>query len=127
MNADKKSVDELTERVIGCAMMVSNSLGCGFLEKVYENALAHELRKHGLCVQQQIPIEVSYDGVAVGVYVADLIVNDLLVLELKAARAIDDAHVAQCINFLKACGKSIGLILNFGTPRLQIKRLVHNL
>ncbi len=127
MNADKKTVDELTELVIGCALTVSNSLGCGFLEKVYENALAHELRKHGLEVQQQKPIEVVYDGVEVGVYVADLIVNDLLILELKAAKAIDNAHVAQCINFLRACGKNIGLILNFGTPRLQIKRLVHEL
>ncbi len=114
---------EVTEAIIGCAFAVLNELGCGFLEKVYENALVHELRKRGLCVKQQDAIAVTYDGVVVGEYVADVLVEDVVIVELKVVRAIDAVHQAQCMNYLKATGKKICLLLNFGKPRLEIKRI----
>ncbi len=101
-------------------------MGCGFLEKVYENALAHELAKLGLGVAQQAPLAVYYDGRVVGSYVADLVVEDCILVELKAVQRFDDLHFAQCINYLKASGLRVCLLLNFGTPRLGIKRLVNN-
>src|SRR3972149_11296752 len=112
MNTDE--TDGLTERIIRCAFTVSNDLGCGFLEKVYENALAHELRKAGLSVRQQCPIQVCYDGQVVGDYAADLLVEDCVLLELKALKELDDVHLTQCLNYLKATGLSLCLLLNFG-------------
>jgi len=118
------TINETTERIIGCAYTVQNVLGVGFLEKVYENALAHELRKAGLRVEQQKPLRVLYDSVVVGEYAADLVVDESVIVELKAAKAIDEIHEAQMLNYLKATGVKIGLILNFGTPRLGIKRMI---
>ena len=115
--------DALTESVIGCAFKVANALGPGFLEKVYENALAHELRKSGMVVSQQAPIQVIYDGEVVGNYVIDLLVESRLVVELKACKILEDAHVAQGLNYLKATGLRTCLLINFGASRLQIKRL----
>lgn len=120
---DLTEVSALTERVIGCAFQVSNTLGCGFLERVYENALAHELQKAGLDIRQQAPIRVTYDGVTVGEYTADLVVDGRLMLELKAVKALDDIHVAQCINYLKATGLRLCLLINFGKPRIEIRRI----
>lgn len=117
-------LNPLTEKIIGVAFQVSNTLGAGFLEKVYENALVHELRKQGLRVAQQQPIHVYYDGVVVGDYIADLVVEDCILVELKAAKEIDKAHEAQCINYLKATGLKICLLFNFGTPRIGYKRIV---
>jgi len=116
--------EELTEKIIGCAMKVSNTLGTGFLEKVYENALVVELARTGLAVEQQKAIKVSYEGVIVGDFGADIIVNGSVILELKAAKMIDEMHQAQLLNYLRATGLKVGLILNFGTPRLGIKRMV---
>jgi GxxExxY protein len=135
MNTDEKGrirsadeacevIDTLTERVIAAAFRVSNVLGAGFLEKVYENALAHELRKSGIDARQQVPVTVLYDEVVVGEYVADLLVEQKVLVELKAARGIDPIHEAQLLNYLKATGTRVGLILNFGTPRVGIRRLV---
>ena len=115
---------QLTEEVIGCAFRVGNSLGPGFLEKVYENALAHELRKAGFGVAQHQKIEVVYDNVIVGIYEADIVVNDCLILEIKALRALDEAHKAQCLNYLKAIGLRLGLLINFGSPRVEVKRVI---
>ena len=123
MNTDKMTED-VTERIIGCAIKVSNTLGVGFLEKVYENALVVELARAGLLVEQQKPIQVSYEGVIVGEFGADIIVNGFVILELKAAKIIDPVHQAQLLNYLKATGLKVGLILNFGTSRLGIKRMV---
>ena len=123
MNTDKMTED-VTERIIGCAIKVSNTLGVGFLEKVYKNALVVELARAGLLVEQQKPIQVSYEGVIVGEFGADIIVNGFVILELKAAKIIDPVHQAQLLNYLKATGLKVGLILNFGTPRLGIKRMV---
>ena len=120
------AIDQITERVIGAAYKVANTLGRGFLEKVYENALAYELRKDGLKVEQQRPIEVYYDGQVIGFYISDLFVEDLLPVELKAVKSLDDVHLAQVLNFLKASKRRVGLIINFGTPRVEIKRVVNN-
>ena len=115
----------LRKRIIGCAYAVSNELGAGYLEKVYENALSHELKKDGPRVEQQRPIKVIYDRVIVGEYMADLVVEDAIIVELKAIKAFDNFHFAQCINYLKATGKQICLLLNFGQPKVEIKRFVN--
>jgi len=127
MNTDKHrlpedKLNELSERIIGCAFQVSNTLGCGFLEKVYENALAHELRKSALHVKQQEPIKVFYDRVVVGEYFTDLLVADAVIVELKATKDIGEVFTAQCLNYLKATKLSLCLLLNFGKPRVEIKR-----
>jgi len=118
------SINKITEKIIGCSYTVSNTLGCGFLEKVYENALAHELRKAGFKVLQQHEIEVFYDGIVVGKYIADLFVEDSVIVELKAISSLDESQKAQCLNYLKATGLKIGLLINFGKPRIEIKRIV---
>jgi GxxExxY protein len=98
IHADVAGVDRLSGIVIGCAFRVMNGLGAGFAEKVYENALAHELRKAGLAVLQRQAVAVHYDGIVIGEYVTDLLVDDTIVVELKAVRALDKAHMAQCIS-----------------------------
>jgi GxxExxY protein len=124
MDTDKINEAELTQKIIGCAYTVSNSLGSGFLEKIYENALAIELRKNKLSYQQQSPVKVRYDGIIVGEYVSDLVVESKVLIELKACKAIDDTHVAQCLNYLKATSLQLGLIINFGRSKIEIRRLV---
>ncbi len=123
MEEDLKIFNPITEKVIGCAYIVSNGLGSGFLEKVYENALAHELRENGLKLEQQHPVKVRYDGIIVGDYVADLLVEDCILVELKAIQSLDGIHQAQCLNYLKATGLRLCLLINFGSPRVQIKRI----
>ena len=115
---------ELTRRIIGCGYTVSNVLGCGFLEKVFENALAHELRKGSLHVEQQARVPVLYDGVVVGDYIADLKVENTVLIEVKACQGLDEIHIAQCLNYLKATGLSVCLLMNFGKPKLEVRRLV---
>ncbi len=115
---------ELTSEIINAFYAVYNILGYGFLEKVYEKALLHELIKRGFQVLAQVPIKVYYDGVVVGENFFDLVVNDIVIIELKTAEAISDAHKAQLLNYLKATGKEVGLILNFG-PTPQISRKVN--
>lgn len=115
---------ELSYEVVGAAIQVWKTLGYGFLEKVYENALAVELGKRGIPFEQQCSIRVHYDGAVVGDYVADIFVDGKIVLELKAAKAINDVHVAQTLNYLKATGVRLGLILNFGPDRLDSRRVV---
>jgi GxxExxY protein len=124
LRAGDMNSDVLTETIIGCAYTVANALGNGFLEKVYENALTHELRKMNLKVEQQPAIPVHYDSVVVGEYLADLLVDERVLVELKAVKALEDIHKAQCLHYLKATGKEICLLINFGTPRVQIKRIV---
>ena len=124
MNADEVRLNSLSELIIGCAFTVANTLGAGFLEKIYENALAHELRKAGLKIAQQRGIIVTYDGVVVGEHAVDLLVEESVLVELKAVKALDDVHRAQCLNYLKATGLRLCLLINFGRPRLEIKRAV---
>ena len=126
MNADitnDAQLSRISEKVIGCAFAVSNGLGVGFLEKVYENALAHELRKTGLIIRQQHSVEVRYDGMIVGDYVADIVVEDLVIVELKHTRMLDEMHMAQCLNYLRASGLRLCLLINFGKPRIEVRRL----
>lgn len=115
---------EESYEIVGAAIRVWKTLGYGFLEKVYENALVIELRKHDFRVQQQTPVKVHYEGQIVGDYVADIVVNDAILLEIKSAQLIADEHVAQTLNYLKATGIRLGIILNFGPERLDHKRLV---
>ena len=102
MDTGEDRVNLLSKRIIGCALTVLHALGTGFLEKVYENALVHELRKSGLGVSQQYPVAVRYDGIVVGEYTVDVLVERVVLVELKAAKAIDEIHRAQCLNYLKA-------------------------
>jgi len=123
MNTDTHRLNEITEKIIGCAFKVTNTLGSGFLEKVYENALVHELRKINIKVKQQESIEVYYDNIVVGEYTADILVEGNVLIELKAVKNLDEIHVAQCINYLRATGLKLCLLLNFGNPKLEIKRI----
>ena len=122
MKTDYKFSD-ITEKIIGAAYKVYNTLGHGFLEKVYENALVYEMEKENLEVKQQESIKVSYDGKVVGDYVADFIVNDRVVVEVKAAKRISRSNEAQLLNYLKATKIDIGLLINFG-DRIRIKRRI---
>lgn len=119
-----EELNELTEKVIGGAFSVINSLGSGFLEKVYENALAVELKGNGLKVLQQFPMKIMYRDELVGEYFADLLIEDKVLVELKAAQGLDEVHYAQCLNYLKATGLPVCLLLNFGKPELQIRRVL---
>jgi GxxExxY protein len=113
---------ELTEKIIGCAMKVHSTLGPGFLESVYQKALAHELAKAGLKVECERPITVHYDGVTVGDFSADMLVENRVMLELKANQGLPPANEAQLVNYLTATGIEVGLLLNFGAERLEFKR-----
>ncbi len=124
MNTDEGKYNVITERIIGCAYTVASKMGCGFLELCYENALAYELRKAGLKVEQQVRLQVWYDDkVVVGAYVADLIVEGIILVELKAIQSLDSIHTAQCINYLAATRLPICLLINFG-KRVDVKRIV---
>jgi len=127
MDADgrRSKLDQITEKIIGCVHQVSNTLGPGFLEKVYENALAVELGHAGLHVSQQRRIEVRYRDVLVGDFVADLLVEECVIVEIKAVRALDDVHTAQCVNYLKATEFQVCLLVNFGQPKATVKRVVY--
>jgi len=128
INADDRrlELDQITERIIGCIHEVSNALGTGFLEKVYENALAVELARHGLAALKQYRIPVKYRDVLVGDYVADLFVEEKVLVEVKAVHLLDDIHTAQCLNYLKATGLAVCLLVNFGRSRATVKRVVRN-
>lgn len=122
--SNEYEINRITEKIIGSAYKVANELGCGFLEKVYENALVHELCKFGPKVNQQEEIDVFYDNVNVGHYDADLLVEDTVIVELKTVKNLDDVHKAQCLNYLKATGLKVCLLINFGNPRVEVKRLI---
>jgi GxxExxY protein len=114
--------EALTEKIIGCAMQVHRVLGAGYLEIVCRNALDHELRRAGLHAECEKPLGVTYDGVNVGNYVADIIVEGKVILELKAVLSLSPVHEAQLVNYLSATGIEIGLLLNFGADRLGFRR-----
>ena len=119
--------EKVTETIIGCAYRVYNKMGFGFLESVYEKCLLIELRKAGLDTETQKPITVYYEGEVVGEFVADIMVNDAVIIELKSVRRIIKAHEVQLVNYLVATGKPVGLILNFGERKVEIKRKVKDL
>ncbi len=115
---------ELTGKILEGAFAVHNTLGCGFLEKVYSNALLFELRNMGLHCEQEIPFKVRYKDVVVGDYCADLIVERRVLVELKACASLDSVHEAQILNYLKASNIKVGLPLNFGKSKLQYRRFI---
>ncbi len=119
-----QEVNDITEKIIGCAYTVSNTLGIGYVEKVYENALVVATRKSGLMVQQQYPIKVVFDGVIVGEFFADLFVEKRVLVELKAVSMLMDEHTAQALNYLRATHADVCLLINFGKPKIQVKRLL---
>jgi len=114
--------EELTERIISCAMTVHSTLGPGFLESVYEKALVHELAKAGLGAECQKPIRVTYDGIVVGEFTADLFVEDTVMVENKAVQVLLPVNEVQLVNYLTATSVDVGLLLNFGSDRLQFRR-----
>ena len=114
---------DLTEKIIGCAYKVYNELGAGFIEKVYENALMIELKNEGLAAQQQYPVKVYYKGNLIGDYVADIVVEDRVIVELKAVSQLTKAHEVQLVNYLKATRLEVGLLINFG-DQISSKRKV---
>jgi GxxExxY protein len=117
-------VNLITEKIIGCAYDVSNSPGVGFVEKVYENALVHRIRKStNLVVSQQYPVRVIYDEIIVGEFFADLLIDDRVLVELKAVSMLANEHTAQALNYLRATGLEICLLINFGRTKVEIKRL----
>ena len=118
---------ELSEKIIGCAYRVYNKMGFGFLESVYEKCLLIELRKAGLKTETQQSITVTYEDEIVGEFVADIVVDNTIILELKSVRRIARAHEVQLVNYLVATGKPVGLILNFGEGKVEIKRKIKEL
>lgn len=123
MNADK--MDLITERVIGAVFEVSNTLGAGFLEKVYQRALLREFGLRGIKASSEAALKITYKGQNVGEYFADILVEDSVVLELKCVDRLAADHTAQCLNYLRASGLTVCLLINFQSPKVEWKRVVH--
>jgi len=124
---ERASLEALVETVVGAAYEVSNVLGAGFLEKICERALIEELRLRGLPVTAQAPFPVAYKGKPIGTYAADLVVEDRLLVEVKCSEGLSNEHLAQCINYLKASGLKLALLINFRRSKVEWRRVVHNL
>jgi GxxExxY protein len=122
---DCEYFDSLTERVLGAVFEVSNTLGAGFLEKVYERALLRELGLRGIHTAAQVSFVVTYKGHSVGEYYADILVEDVLVVELKCVEHLASEHIAQCLYYLHASGRTVCLLVNFHKPKVEWKRIVH--
>ncbi|MFH1148455.1 MAG: GxxExxY protein [Pseudomonadota bacterium] len=120
----KSDVNDVAYKINGAVFEVNRILGAGFLEKVYENALLIELKDRGLKADSQVPIKVHYKGNVVGEYVVDILVEDGIILELKAVECLDKVHEAQLLNYLKATGIRLGLLINFKFPKAEIKRFI---
>ncbi|MCK5806024.1 MAG: GxxExxY protein [Lentisphaeria bacterium] len=116
-----------TEAIIGCAYQVYNTMGFGFLESVYEKCLLIEFRKAGIQVESQKRIQVHYEGEVVGDFIADIVVADTVIVELKSVRQVIQAHEVQLVNYLLTTGKEVGLLLNFGETKVDVKRKIRSL
>ncbi|MCZ8341390.1 MAG: GxxExxY protein [Leptospira sp.] len=116
---------EISKTIISAAFSVSNTLGCGFLEKVYQNAMIIELRDNGLLVESQRKFQVIYKGHPVGDYVSDILVERMFIVELKSIRKIENIHRGQLLNYLKAANLRFGLVINFGNPKIEIARVAN--
>ena len=125
MNADKDQLDSLTESVLGAVFAVTNTLGAGFLEKVYHRALLTELGLRGLRATAEASFTVTYKSHSVGEYCADLLVEDVLAAGLKCVERLSSEHTAQCIDYLRASGRTVCLLVNFQKPKVEWKRIVH--
>jgi GxxExxY protein len=115
-------LDELTEQVLGACFEVSNELGAGFLESVYEKALLIALSDMGLTARSQLPLQVQFRQQVVGTFFADIVVEEQVLVELKAVKNLAAEHVAQVLNYLRGTDLPVGLLVNFGTPKLEIRR-----
>lgn len=115
--------EELTGQILQACFAVMNELGAGFVESVYQRALLVELRQRGLIAELEFPLNVTFRGVIVGNFFADILVESKVILELKAVKALLPEHQAQLINYLKATGIEVGLLINFGNPKLEYRRL----
>ena len=124
MNTDNTSLDSLSEKVLGAVFEVSNTLGAGFLEKVYQRALLRELSLRGIRAVAEASLAVIYKGHPVGEYFADLLVDDALVVELNCAERLANEHTAPCLNYLRASGRRVCLLVNFQKPKVEWKRIV---
>jgi GxxExxY protein len=126
MNTDERGyLDALTERVLSAVFEVSNTLGAEFLEKVYQRALLHEFRPRGIRALAEVSFPVTYKRHSVGEYFADILVEDVLVIELECAERLSNEHTAQCINYLRASGRTLCLLINFHKPKVEWKRIVN--
>jgi GxxExxY protein len=121
---EREYLNGLAEKVIGAAYEVMNTLGPGFLEKVYENALVVELKRQGIRCAPQEPIRVSYKGEDIGIYFVDVLVEEQLLVELKCCDGLCDEHLAVCLNYLKATGKKLLILINFQRAKVEWKRVV---
>ena len=119
--------EQLTQAIIGCAFRVHNTMGFGFLESIYERCLMIELANVGLQAKSQVPIQVSYEGEIVGDFIADIVVEDTVILELKSVLNLAVAHEVQLVNYLTATDKVVGLLINFGEKKVDVKRKVKDL
>ncbi|MCL4509943.1 MAG: GxxExxY protein [Bacteroidetes bacterium] len=117
----------ITEKIIGCAMKVHNTLGNGFQEVIYQRALAIKLSNAGIDFAREVEIPIHYDGQEIGTRRADFLVDGKVLVELKALTSLEDVHLAQCLNYLEAYGLEIGLLINFGAKRLEFRRLTNEL
>jgi len=124
MNADNTLLDSLSETVLSAVFEVSNKLVAGFLEKVYQRALLRELSLRGIRATAEASFALLYKGYSVGEYFADLLVEDVLVVELKCAERLANEHTAQCLNYLRASGRTVCLLVNFQKPKVEWKRIV---
>ena len=120
-------INEITYEINGAVFEINRVLGSGFLEKVYQNALMVELESRGLKAESQVPIKVLYKDNVVGEYIADILVEEKVIVELKTVKSLDRIHEAQLLNYLKATGIQIGLLINFTHPKAEIKRMVLDL
>lgn len=121
MHTDER--DPLSHAILGAAFEVANVLGHGFLEAVYQRALLRELELQGLSAEREVAFKIEYKGIELATYVADLIVERRIIVELKAVDAIGPSHVGQCVNYLRASGLSTALLINFGRPKLEFRRV----
>jgi len=121
-----RRLDHLSRAIIGSSFEVANVLGRGFVEKVYANALMLELEDKGIGVRREVPIQVFYKKRIAGDFFADLFVEETVLVETKAAGSLNNLHMAQCLNYLKASGLSLCLLINFGAASVQVKRIVNN-
>lgn len=124
MNTDEHGLNSLSEKVLGAVFEVSNTLGAGFLEKVYERALLIELSTRGIQATAQTSLAVTYKGRTIGEYFADILVEDVLVIELKCVEHLANEHMAQCLNYLRASGRKLCLLINFQKPKVEWKRII---
>jgi GxxExxY protein len=122
----RESLNALLEEAVGAAYEVSNTLGAGFLEKVYERALAKELSLRGIPVRPQVPYKITYKGHVISEYTADLVVDDRLLIEVKCVSTLVNEHLAQTLNYLKASDLRLALLINFQHPKIVWQRVVHN-